>query len=62
MKTLHPDVPWPQIASIGNQLRHAYDRIDPRIIWNIIERDLPELEAAVSDLIERLDAETGQHG
>jgi len=24
-----PDIPWRDIRGIGNQLRHAYERIDP---------------------------------
>jgi uncharacterized protein with HEPN domain len=48
LKALHPDVPWKQIADIGNHLRHAYHRIDAEIVWQIhASGQLEELRAAV---------------
>jgi len=34
--TRHPDIPWRQIADIGNVLRHEYGRIDMTIIWETV--------------------------
>jgi uncharacterized protein with HEPN domain len=51
LKALYPDVPWIDIATIGNILRHQCARVDDRIIWNIIDADLPALEDAVRGLI-----------
>src|SRR5579863_7619710 len=42
-----PDQPWRDIRGIGNQLRHAYERIDLNTIWNAVTDDLPPLKAAV---------------
>jgi uncharacterized protein with HEPN domain len=42
-----PDVPWRDIRGIGNQLRHAYERIDLNTIWNTVIDDLPALLTAV---------------
>lgn len=35
LKALAPDIPWRQIAAIGNLLRHEYQRADPQATWNI---------------------------
>ena len=35
------------IRGIGNQLRHAYDRIDLETIWAAVSNDLPPLKAAL---------------
>ena len=43
----YPAIPWDDIKGIGNILRHGYDRIDDRIIWNVIERHLASLEATL---------------
>ena len=51
IKLKAPDIPWPQIAAIGNVLRHEYQRVEPRIVWNIMHEHLPRLEAALSDLL-----------
>lgn len=50
-KAAHPDVPWAQIAGIGNILRHEYHRVEPAIIWNIIEAHLPSLARAAAALL-----------
>ena len=30
-----PGVPWRDVRGIGNQLRHAYERIDLATIWKL---------------------------
>jgi uncharacterized protein with HEPN domain len=41
LKDAHAEIPWAQIARVGNILRHAYRRVDPVMIWEIVELDLP---------------------
>lgn len=48
---LCPTVPWADIRGIGNHLRHAYDAVDTDEIWNVVERDLAPLKAAVLSAI-----------
>jgi uncharacterized protein with HEPN domain len=50
-KAAHPNVPWSQIAGIGNILRHEYHRVEPVIIWNITETHLPALAQAIAELL-----------
>lgn len=52
-KAGHQTIPWNDIAAIGNRLRHAYDNIDPAIVWDIYEFDLAALETVVDTLIEQ---------
>jgi uncharacterized protein with HEPN domain len=33
MKATEPDVPWREIAGIGNILRHDYGAVRPDILW-----------------------------
>jgi uncharacterized protein with HEPN domain len=51
LKALAPDIPWRQIAAIGNLLRHEYQRTDIMATWNIIEEHLPPLGIAIEQLI-----------
>src|SRR5258708_32906128 len=51
LKALAPDVPWRQIAAIGDLLRHEYQRADLTATWNIIDEHLPPLATAVERLI-----------
>lgn len=48
-----PDQPWRGIRGMGNQLRHAYERVDLDILWNSVTDDLPPLKSAISEFIER---------
>ncbi len=46
-KVRFQDVPWDQIAGIGNILRHEYHRVEPAIIWNITQTHLGALALAI---------------
>jgi uncharacterized protein with HEPN domain len=46
-----PEIPWRQIAAIGNLLRHVYDRTDAQVLWSIYEHDLDQLEAAIDRML-----------
>jgi uncharacterized protein with HEPN domain len=48
-----PEVPWNAIIGIGNVLRHDYQHLDDRRLWDIVTVHLPELRP----LIERMLAE-----
>jgi uncharacterized protein with HEPN domain len=55
LKSRHPAIHWPEIGSIGNLLRHEYQRVDDRIIWRAATRYFPELRDAVTELLRALD-------
>lgn len=35
-KARYPDIPWQDIKSIGNVLRHDYQRLDSELIWKTV--------------------------
>lgn len=43
-------IPWKRIAGLGNMLRHEYQHIEPRLIWNIAREHLGELRPVVTSL------------
>jgi uncharacterized protein with HEPN domain len=47
IKGRRPDIPWRDVATIGNVFRHNYHTIATRIVWDTIRLDLPALELAV---------------
>jgi uncharacterized protein with HEPN domain len=55
LRASEPDVPWREIASIGNVLRHAYHRVDDEVIYVIVTRQLEPLESPVRMLFDRLE-------
>jgi uncharacterized protein with HEPN domain len=47
LKVQSSHIPWADVASIGNHIRHAYHRVDPEVLWTTFERgDLAEVKAA----------------
>lgn len=47
----YPDIPWREIADMRNLLVHEYFRIDPQIVWNVLENDLRPLEDAITEIL-----------
>jgi len=49
-----PEIPWIDVRRLGNHLRHAYDRINPDLIWEIATADLPAMKMACAKALEKL--------
>jgi uncharacterized protein with HEPN domain len=50
-EVLCPGQPWADIRGIGNHLRHAYDAINPSVVWHAIREELPALRRACEDAL-----------
>ena len=55
MKSKHPEVPWQNVADIGNVLRHAYRSTDPHIIWEVATRHAITLRATAEQLLRQIE-------
>jgi uncharacterized protein with HEPN domain len=44
----HAQIPWKQIKSIGNRIRHEYQRLDIYLIWTIATVHIVPLHDAVA--------------
>jgi uncharacterized protein with HEPN domain len=55
LKAGRPEIHWRSIASIGNILRHEYHTISDKIIWNVVQDELPRLKAATQAIAASLD-------
>lgn len=42
LKAQFPDVPWQQIAGIGNVLRQDYEIVDDHITWDVAKVHSPD--------------------
>ena len=45
LKAIHPEVDWKSIVGLRNVLVHDYLGVNVARIWEIVERDLPDLKA-----------------
>ena len=53
--TRYPDAPWPAIVGIGNVLRHEYQHLDDKRLWEIVTVHLPQLRPVVQRMLKELD-------
>ena len=47
----YPQIPWHAIYGLRNVISHEYANIDEEIIVSVINNDLPQLKAAVEDML-----------
>ena len=50
----HPTIPWSRLRGMRHILVHDYFRIDPDVVWAVVEKDLPDLKRALLALLEEL--------
>ena len=53
-----PEVPWRSIFSVGNVLRHEYDRLDIEVVWDIATKHARELRPAILSIKKRIEPDT----
>jgi uncharacterized protein with HEPN domain len=54
-RSKHPDVPWRRIAGLRDVLTHDYMGVDLEAVWEVTQRDLPELEAKIRVILKELE-------
>jgi uncharacterized protein with HEPN domain len=55
LREKHSAIPWSAIAGFRNVLVHDYLGLSLNRIWEIIERDLPNLRIAVEAMLHEMD-------
>jgi uncharacterized protein with HEPN domain len=49
----HPDVPWQRMKGMRNWVVHVYFDVDPKVLWDTIQHDLPPLIEPLRELREK---------
>jgi uncharacterized protein with HEPN domain len=52
---LAPEIPWPDIRGMRNQVAHEYFGVDVKVLWQTVQEDLPPLLATLRALAARSD-------
>jgi uncharacterized protein with HEPN domain len=53
-KSRRPEIPWKQIAGMRDKVIHGYFGVNLEIVWAVVERELPKLKMAITDLLESI--------
>lgn len=50
----HPEIQWRRMVGFRDMLIHQYMGVDLKTVWNVVERDLPTIKAALIDMVAAL--------
>jgi uncharacterized protein with HEPN domain len=56
VQAAHPAIEWRRMRDMRNVIVHVYFALNPRIVWDTIQNDLPSLEVSLRRV---LDGATG---
>lgn len=48
----HPDLPWGKMYRMRNLLVHGYWMLDPEVVWETVQNDLPPLIPLLQRILE----------
>jgi len=54
LKAAHSDIPWGEISGMRNRLIHGYVSVNLQIVWDTVEKVLPDFLAKVTSIRNRL--------
>ncbi len=52
LKEQHQQIPWRQMAGLRDVLIHDYMGISLKIVWNVVQNELPQLKIKIIGLLD----------
>ena len=53
LRDQQPDIPWSEIIGMRHILVHDHFVIDTDIVWDAVERDLPDLKTKIEEVLRK---------
>lgn len=60
LKAEYSDVPWSEVSGMRNRLIHGYMYVNPNIVWDTVQKVLPEFLGTVNAISKVLEAGQGK--
>ena len=54
IKNQFPEVPWREMAGMGDKLIHDYFGINTEVVWKTAKNDIPPLKSSIEQIINEL--------
>ena len=51
LRNQHPTIPWKQMAGMRDIVTHHYDEVDPDVVWDVVQDDIPQLITLLEPLV-----------
>lgn len=51
----HPETPWQSIANMRHHLVHGYYQVDIKVVWEVVQNDIPVLRNQVARYLAETD-------
>jgi uncharacterized protein with HEPN domain len=52
VRNRYPEIPWKEMAGMRDKLIHEYFGVNPRTVWDTVQKDIPPLESFFQRILE----------
>ncbi len=52
-KNKHPEIEWRKVAGLRDVIVHEYFGLSLKLIWKIVQNNIPELKIKITQLVEK---------
>jgi len=56
LRSKYPDISWRRIAGMHDVLIHDYMGVDVSVVWEVTQRDLPELKHKIEAILSEIES------
>jgi uncharacterized protein with HEPN domain len=53
LKNKYPKIPWREISGMRNKLIHEYFGVNLRVVWDTVEKDIPNIKPFFQEIFEK---------